>query len=446
MHRYLSLRLLAELRIRMNIFDDVLYELPKNWHWVELSAFLKEIRNGTTIEQNKGGKGFSVTRIESLQNQTIDFSRLGNVVNSAEIKEIDWYKPYDIVLSHINSEEHVGKTALITESMLPLVHGMNLLRLRFFDSLNPMYFQYYTQTLKYKDSIWRRMRRSVNQVSLNQKLIGSIEIPLPPIAEQEIIVKCLDSLLTKLDKAKAIAQNIIDGYELRRGKIVYEAFTGKLTNANTDDWVNVILTDVCKINPPKVSTKNLSDELEVTFVPMPSVSAEYGTIKEPKTRRLIEVKTGFTNFSEGDVIFAKITPCMENGKSAIVENLINGIGYGSTEFFVFRCGERLYNRFLYHLFRSKFFRDNAKIFMQGSVGQQRVPRRFFESYNLKLPTIEEQKEIVRRLDSLLTKEQQIKEIAENVLNNIKTMKKKILGMAFRGELINPKSEGFKCQK
>ena len=72
--------------------------------------------------------------------------------------------------------------------------------------------------------------------------------------------------------------------------------------------------------------------------------------------------------------------------------------------------------------------------MQGSVGQQRVPRRFFESYNLKLPTIEEQKEIVRRLDSLLTKEQQIKEIAENVLNNIKTMKKKILGMAFRGKL------------
>ena len=117
------------------------YPIPENWCWVRLGSLLNEIKNGTTIKQDKSSSGYWVTRIESLQNQTIDFNRLGSIVNKCDIKDTDWYMAGDIALSHINSADHVGKTALINADMLPLVHGMNLLRLRFNENCIPAFFQ-----------------------------------------------------------------------------------------------------------------------------------------------------------------------------------------------------------------------------------------------------------------------------------------------------------------
>ena len=151
------------------------YEVPKNWCWIRLGSLLREIKNGTTIKQDKSAIGYKVTRIESLQNQTIDFDRLGTIVNEQEIKDADWYWAGDIALSHINSAEHVGKTALINANMLPLVHGMNLLRLRFYsECFMPIFFQYFSQSFQYKDEILSRINIAVNQVSINQTQISSL--------------------------------------------------------------------------------------------------------------------------------------------------------------------------------------------------------------------------------------------------------------------------------
>ena len=125
---------------------------------------------------------------------------------------------------------------------------------------------------------------------------------------------------------------------------------------------------------------------------------------------------------------------MENGKSAIIGKLVNGIGYGTTEFYVLRCNENLYNRYLYHMVRDTSFRNKAKAVMSGAVGQQRVPKSFMENYPLNLPSVPEQTEIVRILDDFLAKEQQAKEAAEAVLEQIDLIKKSILARAFRGEL------------
>ena len=134
------------------------------------------------------------------------------------------------------------------------------------------------------------------------------------------------------------------------------------------------------------------------------------------------------------MVFAKITPCMENGKSAVIGKLVNNIGFGTTEFYVFRCGPKLYNRYLYHLIRDKHFRDEAKAVMAGAVGQQRVPKSFLEVYSLYLPPVSEQKEIVQMLDEMFVKEMKVSEISESILTQIDTMKKAILSRAFRGEL------------
>lgn len=279
------------------------------------------------------------------------------------------------------------------------------------------------------------------QPQVTVQAFDGFPIPLSPLAEQQRIVERIESLFAKLDEAKEKAQAVVDSFETRKATILHKAFTGELTakwreehGVGMESWEQCSISDVCTVNPKKADTKDLPDELEVSFFPMPALSEIYGEITDPQTRLLKEVRSGFTNFSEGDVVFAKITPCMENGKSAVVGKLVNDIGYGTTEFFVLRCSDRLYNRFLYHLVRDKLFRDKAKAVMAGAVGQQRVPKRYLETYKLNLPKFNEQLEIVRILDGSFAKEQQAKEAAEAVLEQIDLMKKSILTRAFRGEL------------
>lgn len=278
-------------------------------------------------------------------------------------------------------------------------------------------------------------------VHIALKPFKSTPIPVPSLDVQKRIVERIESLFAKLDEAKENLQNVLDGFEPRKAAILHKAFTGELTvnwrkqhGVTMDSWEEKRLGEVCKINPSKINTKNLSDDLEVSFFPMASLSEITGEIVAPEIRTLRKVKNGFTNFSEGDVVFAKITPCMENGKSAIIGKLINDIGYGTTEFYVLRCGEELSNKYLHYIVRSKKFRDEAKLNMTGAVGQQRVPKKYMEDYTLNLPTFSEQTEIVRIIDDLLAKEQQAKELAENALAKIDLIKKSIFARAFRGEL------------
>ena len=157
------------------------------------------------------------------------------------------------------------------------------------------------------------------------------------------------------------------------------------------------IKDICTINPKGIT---LEDDLEVSFVPMPRVG-EQGEFDPSEIRTYREVKKGFTNFQNGDVLFAKITPCMENGKGAIAKSLKNGYGFGSTEFHVLRpdyC--KVTSEWLYYLTSWSAFRKEAEINMTGSAGQKRVPKTFLENYEVNLPEIQKQKEMADTLDQI----------------------------------------------
>lgn len=201
-----------------------------------------------------------------------------------------------------------------------------------------------------------------------------------------------------------------------------------------ENWVWVKLGNVINVNPPKIKMSDLSDDDKCSFVPMAAVSDTEGVIFAAEEREFKQVKTGYTQFINGDVIFAKITPCMENGKSAIAEGLINGIGYGSTEFYVLRTSGLLMNRLLYQLVRSYTFRAEAKQHMTGAVGQQRVPKKFIEDYPIPLPPLAEQQRIINRIESLFAKLDQAKELAQTALDSFETRKAAILHKAFTGAL------------
>ena len=164
----------------------------------------------------------------------------------------------------------------------------------------------------------------------------------------------------------------------------------------------VPLIEAVELNP-RPDRAALSDDLEVSFVPMAAVEAGSGRMDASAIRRFGEVKKGYTTFCEGDVLFAKITPCMENGKMAVARGLRNGIGCGSTEFHVLRPRPGIDAQYVYHFVSSARFRTEAAHHMTGAVGQKRVPAAFLERCEIPLPDVEAQRRIVAEIERQLSR-------------------------------------------
>ena len=413
------------------------YKIPNNWCWTYFKDIFY-IENGYAFKKIDYKKqGIPLVRISNIENGVINIDECIYVDKLEKNEERYIIEKGDLLIAL--SGATTGKNGVYNLDRISYLNQrIGNIKIKNKTKVVSKYRNYYI-ALKNEDIL--NLAYGGAQPNISPKVISYITIPLPPIKEQQRIVNRIESLFTKLDKAKELIENTLAQFEQNKMAILHKAFTGELTakwrkenNIDLSSWENGILMDFCKINPKKIDTKELDDDMTVSFIPMPCVSDIWGKITKKELRKLGEVKKGYTNFCEGDVLFAKITPCMENGKSAIVDKLENDIGFGSTEFYVFRCNEnKLNNKYLHYFVRQKTFRDEAKGEMTGAVGQQRVPKTFLENYKIKLPTIEEQQEIVNILDKLLVKYSKIKDL-EKQLEQIELLKKAILAKAFRGEL------------
>ena len=165
-------------------------------------------------------------------------------------------------------------------------------------------------------------------------------------------------------------------------------------------WPLIPLASVVMINPKDDDHRHLPDDTPISFIPMSAVSEDGFGIVNRAVKSLHDVRRGYSTFKDDDVLFAKITPCMENGKSAIATDLVNGRGFGSTEFHVLRPGPRIMPAFLHYYIRRQSFRTLARQHMRGGVGQQRVPADFLSSEAIPLPPLHEQRRIVDLLDQV----------------------------------------------
>ena len=410
------------------------YEVPENWVWVRLGEVNKYVSKSVNpiSEPDKIFELYSVPSMADDYPEIIAGSDIGSSKQSV-CKE-------DVLLCKINPRiNRVWKVSQFTDNELIASSEWIIIRN---NHINANYLMYCFQSKYFREFMLSNVSGVGGSLMRAQpKYVQTYPIPLPPLSEQQRIVERIEELLAKLDEAKERLQEVADSFAVRKAAILHNAFTGELTKqwrrengVSDESWEDKLLGDVCTVNPKKIDAKNLDDNLEVSFVPMAAVSDVLGEIVNHEVKNLQDVRTGFTNFSKGDVIFAKITPCMENGKSAIVGPLVNDIGYGSTEFYVLRCKEELNNKYLYHMVRNTTFRAEAKAVMTGVVGQQRVPKTFLQEYQLLLPTLSEQHEIVRLIDDLLARERKAQQAAEQALASIDLMKKSILARAFRGEL------------
>lgn len=199
-------------------------------------------------------------------------------------------------------------------------------------------------------------------------------------------------------------------------------------------WPTVSLGDVCLVNPGKPKVDRLAKDAPVSFVPMACVNEVSGSIVAPEIREYAKVRGSYTAFQEGDVLFAKITPCMENGKAAIARDLVNGLGFGSSEFHVLRPTDKVLPEFIYQLIRQKSFRAEARDNMTGSVGQARVPTEWLKNFEFELPPVETQREIVGLVSQLQEQMDSASDRLATIPALLKKFRQSVLAAACSGQL------------
>ncbi len=243
-----------------------------------------------------------------------------------------------------------------------------------------------------------------------------ILIPVPPPEIQKAIVDACSSIDKEANKAgKKIETN-------------YEKIEKLITDFTNQGYPTKKVSDLAEVNPSKSEVRDIDEKTLVSFIEMASVSEE-GFISYKEDRLLKDVKKGsYRYFGEGDIIIAKITPCMENGKCAIATDLTNEIGFGSSEFHVFRVNEDLTtNQFLFTFLNREVIRKEAEKNMTGSSGHRRVPDTFYKNLQIPIPADKKvQAKLISNIEKIETKIKTSLDIVDGIAKRKEAMIKSYL--------------------
>ncbi|MDD4495345.1 MAG: restriction endonuclease subunit S [Eubacteriales bacterium] len=227
----------------------------------------------------------------------------------------------------------------------------------------------------------------VNVPKLNQSNLLSIKFPIPPLDVQKQIVAEIERIEGQIQQSDRRISELRQQIE-------------SIYNYSDNDSIQTHLGQIVECNPSKSELANVSDDTVISFIEMASIGNN-GHIITAVDRPLADVRKGsYTYFRENDIIVAKITPCMENGKCALAINLSNNIGMGSSEFHVFRCNNAVIPRYLFGFLNRHVIREEAEKRMTGASGHRRVPISFYEQLTIHLPFLNRQQEIVAEIERI----------------------------------------------
>jgi type I restriction enzyme S subunit len=355
--------------------------------------------------------------------------------------DIPFYTPGDITESSFcgSTEKHISKDALAIGRPIPknsilvtcigstigkvTINSIEGLTNQQINAIIPTskfdnVFTYYV--IAFHSDLIKRIAPQTAVPIINKTEFGKIKVRFPAPAVQKKIARILstaDAIIEKtqaaITKYKSIKQGMLHdlftrGIDVKTGKLrpryedAPELYKESKLGWIPKEWKVDSLGTICEINPLANLPANLGLNDEVSFLRMEDVSNDAG-ILNTHTKKLKDLlKKGFTPFRNNDILFAKITPCMENGKGALAINLKNELGFGSTEFHVLRPLNERTILFLFYLTTSVEFRLEAEGKMSGSAGQQRVPASFFTEYKIALAPMDEQLAIGLRIDLINT--------------------------------------------
>ena len=376
-----------------------------------------EVLNGYAFKSEEyTSSGVRIIRISNVQKGYIeDTAPAFYPIDTTDIEKYTLYED-DLLISLTGN---VGRVALLKKEFLPAALNQRVACLRLKDSAQyDKSFLYCFLNSDYFENKCIQSAKGVAQKNMSTEWLKEYQIPNLSLVEQKEIAAVLNKI-SELISARTMQLSKMD-------KFVKSRFIELFGMPGTDafGWGLVPLGSTCNINPKKSLDSRLVSGAVVSFVPMPAVT-EHGKIDATAIKEYDEVKTGFTYFAENDVLFAKITPCMENGKGAVAKGLHNGIGFGSTEFHVLRpISGKTDPYWIYTLTTFSQFRMDAASNMTGSAGQRRVPASFLENYRVSLPPIALQEQFAAFVEQVDKSKLAIRQSLEKLEKKFLTNKKK----------------------
>ena len=433
------------------IDDEIPFEIPSGWEWERWGNISLSIQYGYNAPAIERGD-IKMVRISDIHDNIVKWSTVPLCHISPS--EIDTYllKENDILFARTGGT--VGKSFLVQSVPEPAIYAGYLIRTRYSQELCPQYLKSFMESQLYWDQL-KSGTIATAQPNCNGKTLGRMLLPIPPKAEQRRLVEKLESLIPlfkRYTKAQFELDALNEGInEKLKKSILQEAIQGKLLPQDPSDesasellarireeklqllkegklkkkditdsvifkgddnkyyekvgkeiicideeipfdipesWTWARVKDIFIINPKNTA----SDDTQAAFIPMEKISATYDSAFTYDIVEWGTIKKNFTHIADGDVAFAKITPCFQNRKSAIFESLPNGIGAATTELKVLRqYGDTINRWYLLYFLESPYFIDEAKF--KGTANQQRIISGYLENKLFPLPPKAEQDRI-----------------------------------------------------
>ena len=399
--------------------NEVPFEVPEGWEWTTLGEIASSILYGVSESAKETGQ-YKLLRITDIQNnkvnwETVPFTDYDN--NKAQAYLLN---DGDILFARTGAT--VGKSYLVEGLRDSAIYASYLIRVQTSSVILPAYIKFFFESGFY----WEQISLNsvgIGQPNVNGTTLAALTIPIPPYREQLRIVEEAKKWLSVIDGLDVEIDDLQTYITHAKSRILDLAIHGKLVPQDTNDepavellkrinpkftpcdnahyenvpsnWIVCKVKEVFRINP---KTK-ADDDMKAGFVSMSNIQDSFknSITFEPKTWG--SIKKGYTHFEDGDIAVAKISPCLENRKSAVIVGLPNGIGAGTTELNVFRS-DYVYPLYGLFFFKSDYFISQCVGTFNGVVGQQRVSTKIIEDMVCSVPPRAEQERIINKVNEL----------------------------------------------
>lgn len=407
------------------------YEVPENWVWVRLGAVNKYISKSVNpiSEPDKIFELYSVPSMVDNYPEIIAGSDIGSSKQSVCKK--------DVLLCKINPRiNRVWKVSQFTDNELIASSEWIIIRNNHIDE---NYLMYCFQSKYFREFILSNVSGVGGSLMRAQpKYVQTYPIPLPPLSEQQRIVERIEELFAKLDEAKERLQEVADSFAVRKAAILHKAFTGELTKqwrrengVSDESWEEKTIGEICSSLKYGTSKKS-SDDGEVVVLRMGNLqngeidwsNLAYTSDEEDIKKYLLK---------SGDVLFNRTNSPELVGKTSIYRGEMPAIYAGYLIKLDYEKNIVVGDYLNYYLNSSKAKEYYMQVKTDG-VSQSNINAKKIGEFEIPLPTLPEQHEIVRLIDDLLARERAAQQATEQALASIDLMKKSILARAFRGEL------------
>ena len=412
------------------------YKIPSNWCWL-YSNFVVDVRDGTHDTPKYISEGYPLITSKNLKNNNIDFDKV-NYISKEDYEKINLRSKVDIGDVLFSMIGTIGNPVLIKGQTNYAIKNVALFK--DINLINMTFFRFYLETKFIIDKMKKEAKGST-QKFVSLKYLRNFPICYPSLEEQQRIVNRIESLFAKLDRAKELIENTLAQFEQNKMAILHKAFTGELTakwrkenNIDLSSWKDVIMQDICeKIVCGKTPTGYISKTGEIPYLKVYNIvdnKIDFNKTAQFIPNKIHKEKLKSSILKPNDIIMNIVGPPLR--KIAIIPD--NYPEWNMNQAIVrFRVKKDVMYKFIYYILIYPKTLDNIINKTKGVVGQANISITQSRNIQIKLPTLEEQQEIVNILDKLLAKYNKIKNL-EQQLEKIELLKKAILAKAFRGEL------------